>query len=143
VLYHVLLKRRLRFVIIDCCDPKKRRYAVLASTDTALGGKELYRLYRVRFQIEFIFHRRDTVHRLARLPSPRPASAGLSLQCGTSDVGCGMSRSHLGARRQSRAGVFDGQPHVNFPYTGDVVRKELLKKRLDLQVPFSEHIYVM
>lgn len=28
---------------------------VLASTDTAPEGKELYRLYRVRFQIEFSF----------------------------------------------------------------------------------------
>jgi hypothetical protein len=56
VLYHISLKRRLRVaVILDCRDPKKRRYAVLASTDTALGGKELYRLYRMRFQIEFIF----------------------------------------------------------------------------------------
>jgi IS4 transposase len=56
VLYHVSLKRCLRVVIIlDCRDSKKRRYAVLASTDTALDGKELYRLYRSRFQIEFIF----------------------------------------------------------------------------------------
>jgi DDE superfamily endonuclease len=55
-LYHVSLKRRLRVVVIlDYRDPKKRRYAALSSTDTALGGKELYRLYRVRFQIEFIF----------------------------------------------------------------------------------------
>src|SRR5205085_10596116 len=56
VLYHVTLRRRLRVVVVgDCRDPDQRRYAVLAATDTALTGKELYRLYRVRFQIEFIF----------------------------------------------------------------------------------------
>jgi DDE superfamily endonuclease len=54
--YHVSLKRHLRVVVIlDCRDPNKLRYAVLASTDTALEGKQLYRLYRARFQIEFIF----------------------------------------------------------------------------------------
>lgn len=56
VLYHVSLKRRLRIVVVlDCRNPNKRRYAVLASTDTALAGETLYRLYRARFQIEFIF----------------------------------------------------------------------------------------
>jgi hypothetical protein len=56
VLYHVSLKRRLRIVVVvDCRDPNKRRYAVLASTDTTLDGQQLVRLYRARFQIEFIF----------------------------------------------------------------------------------------
>jgi hypothetical protein len=56
VLYQVTLTRRLRVVVVvECRDPNKPRYAVLASTDTLLAGKELYRLYRARFQIEFIF----------------------------------------------------------------------------------------
>ena len=56
VLHHGSLKRHLRVVVVvDCRDSKKQRYAVLAATDTGLDGKELYRLYRARFQIEFIF----------------------------------------------------------------------------------------
>jgi hypothetical protein len=56
VLYHIRLKRRLRVVVVSSYqDPSKARFAVLASTDTELDGRELYRLYRVRFQIEFIF----------------------------------------------------------------------------------------
>jgi len=56
VLYHVSLKRQLRVVVlISYQDPSRPRYVVLASTDTGLDGRELYRLYRARFQIEFIF----------------------------------------------------------------------------------------
>lgn len=56
VLYHIRLKRRLRvLVVLSYQSPSKPRYVVLASTDTELGGRELYKLYRARFQIEFIF----------------------------------------------------------------------------------------
>jgi DDE family transposase len=56
VLYHVRLKRRLRvLVVLSYQDPSKPRFVVLASTDTELDGRELYGLYRARFQIEFIF----------------------------------------------------------------------------------------
>jgi len=56
VLYHVTLKRRLRVVVlVDRRHPSKPRYAVLASTDTTLDANQLVRLYRARFQIEFIF----------------------------------------------------------------------------------------
>jgi hypothetical protein len=56
VLYQATLKRPLRVVVlVDRRHPSKPRYAVLASTDTALEGKQLYCLYRARFQIEFIF----------------------------------------------------------------------------------------
>lgn len=56
VLYHSRLKRRLRvLVVLSYQVPSKPRFVVLASTDTELDGRELYLLYRARFQIEFIF----------------------------------------------------------------------------------------
>lgn len=56
VVNHVSLKRDLRVVIvINRADPKKIRYAVLAATATELDALEIYRLYRARFQIEFLF----------------------------------------------------------------------------------------
>jgi DDE superfamily endonuclease len=56
VLYHVSLRRQLRvLVVLSYQEPDKPRFVVLASTDTELDGRELYRLYRARFQIEFIF----------------------------------------------------------------------------------------
>jgi hypothetical protein len=56
VLYHVRLKLRLRvLVVVSYQVPSKPRFVVMASTDTELDGRELYRLYRARFQIEFIF----------------------------------------------------------------------------------------
>lgn len=42
-------------VVLSLQDPNKPRFVVLASTDTELDGRELYRLYGARFQIEFIF----------------------------------------------------------------------------------------
>ena len=56
VVYHVSLKQRLRVVIVvNRKDPAKPRYIVLATTDTELDGREVMRLYRARFQIEFLF----------------------------------------------------------------------------------------
>jgi hypothetical protein len=55
-LYHVRLKRCLRVVVVvNRGKPDKPRYIVLAATDTEVAGRELYELYRARFQIEFRF----------------------------------------------------------------------------------------
>lgn len=49
-------KRNLRLAyLLDRRKPGKVRYAVLFSTDTDLDARELVRLYRLRFQVEFIF----------------------------------------------------------------------------------------
>ncbi len=56
VLNHVSLKRTLRVVVLlDVRNPKKKRYALLFSTDTDLDALTLYRYYKARFQIEFLF----------------------------------------------------------------------------------------
>ena len=58
VLYHqvlnpVRLKRHLQVVIV--VHTQRHRYAVLFSTDMALEPLPLYRSYKARFQIEFLF----------------------------------------------------------------------------------------
>ena len=56
VLNHVSLKRTLRVVVLlDKRDPEKWRYALLFSTDTELEALTIYRYYKARFQVEFIF----------------------------------------------------------------------------------------
>ncbi len=50
----VSLKRNIRIVILTY----KNGYAVLFSTDTELDATSIYRYYKARFQIEFLF--RDT-----------------------------------------------------------------------------------
>jgi hypothetical protein len=56
VLNHVSLKRTLRVVVVlDQRDPKHPRYALLFSTDLTLDARTIYRYYKARFQIEFIF----------------------------------------------------------------------------------------
>jgi hypothetical protein len=53
VLNHVQLKRNLQVVIV--VHTQRNRYAVLFSTDIDLEPLRLYRAYKARFQIEFIF----------------------------------------------------------------------------------------
>ena len=53
VLNHVQLKRNLQVVIV--VHTLRNRYAVLFSTDIGLEPLRLYRAYKARFQIEFIF----------------------------------------------------------------------------------------
>ena len=42
-------------VVQDLRDPEKPRYALLFSTDLQLDAQTIYRYYKARFQIEFIF----------------------------------------------------------------------------------------
>ena len=56
VLNHRSLKRTLRVVVVlDRRDPEHPRYALLFSTDLTLNAQTIYRAYKARFQIEFIF----------------------------------------------------------------------------------------
>jgi hypothetical protein len=53
VLNHVLLKRNLQVVVV--AHTQRQRYAVLFSTDVDLEPHRLYRYYKARFQVEFLF----------------------------------------------------------------------------------------
>ena len=53
VLNHVHLRRNLRVVLV--VDTRTRRRAVLFSTDTGMDAQTIYRSYKARFQIEFLF----------------------------------------------------------------------------------------
>ena len=53
VLNHVQFQRNLRVVLV--VDTKHNRKAVLFSTDLTLDALTIYRYYKARFQIEFLF----------------------------------------------------------------------------------------
>lgn len=56
ILNHVSLKRNIRVVVLlDKSNKDKVRQAILFSTDTTLNAKTLFRYYKARFQVEFIF----------------------------------------------------------------------------------------
>ncbi|HVF28578.1 MAG TPA: transposase [Pyrinomonadaceae bacterium] len=56
VVWSVSLRRRLRVVVaVNRKEPEKPRFAVLFSTDTELSATDIFRFYKARFQIEFIF----------------------------------------------------------------------------------------
>ena len=54
--YHQSLKRVLRVLLLLCDkDPAKPRYVLLFSTDPEIAGADIYRFYKARFQMEFLF----------------------------------------------------------------------------------------
>ena len=53
VLNHVQWERNLQVVVV--VHPQRNRYAALFSTDVDLNALRLYRYYKARFQIEFLF----------------------------------------------------------------------------------------
>lgn len=56
VCHHPTLRRCLRVVVLVNREKKdKPRFAVLFSTDTNQDAKEVYRYYKARYQIEFLF----------------------------------------------------------------------------------------
>jgi hypothetical protein len=56
VVYNVNLKRNVRLVyLLNLKNKNKPGYALLFSTDTELDPDTLYRYYKARFQIEFVF----------------------------------------------------------------------------------------
>ncbi|OCQ99614.1 hypothetical protein BCD64_10500 [Nostoc sp. MBR 210] len=56
IVWHVSLKCKIRLAyILDHRKPNKPSYAVLFSTDINQSADEIYRFYKLRFQIEFIF----------------------------------------------------------------------------------------
>ena len=54
-LWHVRLRRSLRVVLLLDTRKTKPRYILLFSTDLVLSGAEILELYKLRFQIEFLF----------------------------------------------------------------------------------------
>lgn len=56
VVFHVSLKRTIRLAyLLDRSNAKKPRFVVLFSTDVEQDPSEIYKLYTLRFQIEFLF----------------------------------------------------------------------------------------
>lgn len=56
VVNHIRLQRNIRVVVvINRKEQEKPRWAILFSTDTELSATDIYRFYKARFQLEFLF----------------------------------------------------------------------------------------
>lgn len=56
IVWSVSLKRKIQVVyLMNCKHPERPCFALLFSTDLTLDPRQLYRAYKARFQIEFIF----------------------------------------------------------------------------------------
>ena len=62
VVWSVSLKRHIRVVVVvKRKEKEKPRYVVLFSTDTSLSAADIFRFYKARFQIEFLFRDARTI----------------------------------------------------------------------------------
>lgn len=96
-------KRNLRLAyLLDRRKPDKVRYAVLFSTDSDLDAWELVRLYRLRFQVEFIF--RDAKQYTGLSDCQARSQARLAFHFNASLAALNLAR--LTARSASSAAVF-------------------------------------
>ena len=57
VVWAVSLAREVRVVVVDYLDSDKRRQTrkVFFSTDTSMSARDIFDIYRTRFQLEFVF----------------------------------------------------------------------------------------
>ena len=57
VVWAVSLEREVRAVIVDYVDSEKKRQTrkVFFSTDTSMSARDIFDIYRTRFQLEFVF----------------------------------------------------------------------------------------
>lgn len=96
-------KRNLRLAyLLDRRKPGRLRYAVLFSTDTRLDARELVRLYRLRFQVEFLF--RDAKQYTGLRDCQARSQARLAFHFNASLTALNLAR--LQERSQSSKSVF-------------------------------------
>lgn len=55
IVWSVSLKRKIKLAYISSFSEKKKAFSLLFSTDTEMAGTTIYKYYKARFQIEFLF----------------------------------------------------------------------------------------
>lgn len=79
LVWSVALKRELRLVyLLNTQDSKQPRYVLLFSTDIHQTALEIYSLYSLRFQIEFLF-RNPSSSRVFRIAKPETCPSSISI----------------------------------------------------------------
>ena len=109
VLNHVQFQCNLRVVLV--VDTKHHRRAVLFSTDVALDALTLYRYYKARFQIEFLFRDAKQFTGLTDCQARSQAKLHFHFNASLSAV----TLAKLDARQHTRGGsvsIFHGEPQA-------------------------------
>ena len=134
-------KRNLRLAyLLDRRKPGTVRYAVLFSTDTALDARELVRLYRLRFQVEFIF--RDAKQYTGLSDCQARSQARLAFHFNASLTALNLAR--LAERSGASAAVFSmasvKRRGYNRLFLGRIIRYLDLEAEMVLKHPAYERL---
>ena len=90
-------KRNLQVVVV--INTEQNRYALLFSTDIDLEPLKLYRYYKGRFQIEFVFRDAKQFTGLNDCQARSKAKLDFSFQCEFERGECGQAGSSSATRR--------------------------------------------
>lgn len=91
VVYSKALKRNILLVRVNYKTGKEKQTVKLYfSTDLTLDPTDLIDYYRSRFQIEFLYSRRQAAHRALPIPVQEREQTGFPLQHGTHGTQCGQ-----------------------------------------------------
>lgn len=116
VVHHVQFQRNLRVVLV--VDTQRNRRAVLFSTDVNLDALTLYRYYKARFQIEFLF--RDAKQFAGRLDCQARSQAQLAFHFNVSLTA--VTLAQLEARQR--------QGHGEIPFSMASLKRRAFNQHL-------------
>ena len=141
VLYHLRLKRRLRVVVVmNYQNPSKPRFAVLASTDTEMEGREVYRLYRARFQIEFLFRDAKQFSGLSESQSRKKASLEFHFNASLSTINLARIEA-IRANQTTSPEVFSMSSCKQVAFNEQYIKVIFEKLDLDLTLILNHKAY--
>lgn len=134
-------KRTVRLAyLLDRRKPGKERYAVLFSSDTALDAGELVRLYRLRFQVEFLFRDAKQYTGLSDCQARSRERLGFHFNASLS----ALNLARLAERSRSSAAVFSmatvKRRGYNRLFLGRIIRYLDLEAEKVLIHPAYEHL---
>ena len=136
-LWHASLKRSLRVVLLLNTSKDKPRYILLFSTDLFLSGCELVELYKLRFQIEFLF--RDAKQLTGLTDCQARDGKALSFHFNTSLSAVNLAKLDLLAQHDPEADfVFSLRSYIHRSFSHLAAFSTFSKLRPRPQLPKSQ-----
>lgn len=139
-LWHVGLKRTVRVVLLLNTSQAKPRYVLLFSTDLSLTGKEIVELYRLRFQIEFLF--RDAKQFTGLTHCHAPDKQALHFHFNASMSAVNLAKLDLLSQQPPRQDfVFSLRTYIHRSFSHRLLSRLLSNLDLDLSCTKVRHAF--
>jgi len=135
--FHVQLKRIIRVVLVVNTSKKQPSYIVLFSTDLNLNGSEILTLYRLRFQIEFLFRDAKQFTGLADCQARNTKALDFHFNTAFSAVNLAKLDLQIQHRQQKQTQlfVFSLASYIQRNFSSQLLKRFLSNLAFDLTCP--------